>query len=267
MRMLIAALASLATAGAAHAETVGIVVTGEATLQPQLASQLERWLHDRGRTYVPGALEPEAISTLIDCFVLEDLSCARGVVENRATSRSLVYARVEQDNNPDGTRNITVTGTWFQKGHETIAERRVCTQCTDQNLFATVDELMLALVAAPPLPTGAATTPTAPTTVLPVSGTREDTTRSRLLPYSLIGVGGLAAVSGLVMIGIDEDPDPTGQQSPTYRDTATMGTVLGLAGAAAVGVGVYLWLTDKPRSQPVAAISSDGAYVGWAGSF
>src|SRR5688572_2386703 len=99
MRTSIVVLASVLTAATAHAEKVGIVVTGEATLQPQLSSQLERWLHDRGRTLVPGAVPPDAISTLMDCFVLEDLGCARGVVDARASARSVIYARIDHVSN------------------------------------------------------------------------------------------------------------------------------------------------------------------------
>lgn len=55
MRSALVVLATLAVASPASAEHVGVVVTGEATLQPQVAAQLEGWLHDRGRTVVPGA--------------------------------------------------------------------------------------------------------------------------------------------------------------------------------------------------------------------
>lgn len=268
MRTTVFVLASALSATTAHADKVGIVVTGEARLQPQLTSQLERWLHDRGHTIVPGALEPDAINTLVDCFVLEDIGCARGVVTARASSRSLVYARVDQTTNDDGTREVAITGHWFQKGHEAIAERRVCSACTDDKMFATVDELMHALVHEPPPPlpgdkpaSSAATATAAPAT------TDTGGTSSRMLPYGLVGVGALALVGGVVMVGIDEDPDPTDTQSPTYRDTATFGTVVGIAGAAALGVGLYLWITDKPSSQPVAAVSRDGAIVGWSGRF
>lgn len=266
MRTTVFVLASALSAATAHADKVGIVVTGEARLQPQLTSQLERWLHDRGHTIVPGALEPDAINTLVDCFVLEDLGCARGVVKARASSRSLVYARVEQTTNDDGTREVAITGHWFQKDHEAIAERRVCTACTDEKMFATVDELMHALVHEPPPPLSG-DKPEAGASASTTPATTETGGGSRMLPYGLIGVGALALVGGVVMIGIDEDPDPVGVQSPTYRDTATAGTVIGIAGAAALGVGLYLWMTDKPSSQPVAAVSRDGAIVGWAGSF
>jgi hypothetical protein len=277
MRTSIVVLASVLTAATARAEKLGIVVTGDPSLQPQLTAQLERWLHDRGRTLVPGALEPDAINTLLDCFVLEDLGCARGVVETRARSRALLFARVEQSSNRDGTRNVSVTGYWFQKHSEPIAERRICTSCTDSKLYETVDELMLVLAHDPPPGIAGAT----PQAVAPEASAQpaprgqpdappsagERSSSRRMLPYGLIGAGALGVVGGLVMIGIDEDPTPHGDQRPTYRDTATPGAVLAIAGAAAVGAGVYLWLTDRRGAHPVAAVSSDGAVVGWAGRF
>jgi len=259
MRTSILVLAGLLTAGSARADSVGIVVTGEATLQPLLTSQLHRWLHDRGHTVVPGALEPEAINTLVDCFVLEDLACARDVVGARSKSRSLVYARVEQTPNEDGTRDVSVTGHYFEKDHDARFERRVCSACTDEKLVGTVDELMHALVHEP----------APPVAEKPVEApvTEQPETKRSLLPYGLAGAGALALVGGIVMIAIDEDPDPMGVQRPTYRDTALAGTVLAGAGAAALGVGLYLWFSETPSSQPVAAISRDGAVVGWAGRF
>ncbi len=251
-------LASLLFSTGARAERVGVVVTGEATVQPQLAAQLERWLHDHGREVVPGPLEPDAINTMIDCFVLEDLGCARGVVDQRAKSKAVVFARAEATQNPDGTRDVAVTGYWFQKNHDAIAERRVCTHCNDDSLHATVDELMHALVHEPPPPLA-----TAETTVPEPT---ESGGRARWMPYALMGVGGAALLAGGIMIAIDEDIDPAGRQHENIRDTATGGVVLGLAGAAALGAGVYLWMRDK-SSAPVAAVSRDGAYVGWIGRF
>lgn len=278
MRTSIVVLASVLTAATAHAEKVGIVVTGEANLQPQLASQLERWLHDRGRTLVPGALEPDAINTLIDCFVLEDLGCARGVVDVRSSSRALIYARAEQTSNPDGTRNISVTAYWFQKNAEPNVERRVCNQCTDAKLIATVDEMMLALAHTPPVGSGATAASAAPPAPAPTVAAASPTDESagsdasdggsrRLLPYGLMGAGAVALIGGIAMVAMDEDPDPSDTTSKTYRDTATAGVVLGAAGAAALGVGIYLWFSDTSGSHPVAAVSHDGAVVGWAGRF
>lgn len=251
-------LACLLFSTGARADRVGVVVTGEVTVQPQLAAQLERWLHDHGREVVPGPLEPEAINTMIDCFVLEDLGCARGVVDQRAKSKAVVFARAEATQNRDGTRDVAVTGYWFQKQHDAIAERRVCEHCNDDSLHATVDELMHALVHDPPPPLGPQATDE------PASS--ESGSPMRWMPYALMGAGGAALLAGGIMIAIDEDIDPAGRQHETIRDTATGGVVFGLAGAAALGAGVYLWMRDK-RSAPVAALSRDGAYIGWIGRF
>jgi hypothetical protein len=253
----------LASTTAAGAEQVGVVVTGEATVQPQIYAQLEGWLHEKGRTVVPGPLAPEAINTLIDCFVLEDLGCARGVVDARSKSKAVVFARAETQPNGDGTRDVAITGYWFQKNRDVLSERRVCKRCNDEVLHATVDELMLALVHDPP--------PPAPT-ASPANDTeleRIDTDEGgagRWLPLAMIGVGTTALVAGGFMIAIDQDADPVGKQAPRFRDTATGGVVLAITGAAVLGAGIYMHLRNK-RSAPVAALSSDGAYIGWAGRF
>ena len=260
MRTPIFVLASLVTTPA-YAERVGVVVTGEATVQPQVAAQLERWLHDHGREVVPGPLEPEAINTLIDCFVLEDLGCARGVVDNRSKSKAVVYTRAETTANADGTRDIAITGYWFQKGHDALAERRVCPKCNDGLLHATVDELMLALVHEPPPPMPG-TQPAAVIEETPAEGS----SIPKWAPLGIMGAGAGMVVAGGIMILIDEDVNAEGLQEPNICNTATGGVVLTIAGAAPIGVGYYLWRKQR-SSAPVASVSGDGAYVGWAGRF
>jgi hypothetical protein len=161
----------------------------------------------------------------------------------------------------------------------------VCNQCTDTNLIATVVELMTSVWTSDLAGRGAPApaTPAAPRSA-PIAS-RDDSDdgkasdadrassdgtdgRSRhLLPYGLMGAGVAALIGGVVMFAIDEDPDPQDTTSLTYRDTATAGVVLGAAGAAALGVGIYLWLGDQRASRPVAAVTHDGAVVGWTGRF
>lgn len=132
----------LCTAAAAHAGgDIGVIVTGEGSMQPQLAAQIEGWLSAHGHTLVASPLPPEAITALVDCFVLEDQRCARGVVEKRAKTKTVVYARVEAKQTGAG-RDVTLTAYWFDKGHEAVAERRTCEKCTDQTLRVTADEVM-----------------------------------------------------------------------------------------------------------------------------
>jgi hypothetical protein len=125
---------------------VGVVVVGEVTMQPQLASQLETWLRSHGHQLTPAPLAPDAINTLMDCFVIEDEGCARKVVEKRSKTQAVVFARVDLktgDDNPEKT--VTLTAYWFEKGHDALAERRFCERCTDVTLRSTADELMAAL--------------------------------------------------------------------------------------------------------------------------
>ncbi len=125
---------------------VGVVVVGEATMQPQMAAQLEQWLRQHGHQLAPAPMPPDAINTLIDCFVIEDESCARKVVEKRSKTQAVVFARVDlkvSDDKPE--RTVTLTAYWFEKNRDAIAERRYCERCTDVTLRSTADELMAAL--------------------------------------------------------------------------------------------------------------------------
>ena len=149
MRALVALLLVTAWTTAARAGDVGVVVTGDPTMQPQLAAQLEGWLRQHGGNLVASPLPPDAVNTLIDCFVIEDPSCARGIVEKRAKTQTLVFARVDvSDNAASGMRDITLTAYWFDKGHDPVAERRTCEHCTDEKLRSTADGLMAALAGA-----------------------------------------------------------------------------------------------------------------------
>lgn len=128
---------------------VGVVVTGEATMQPQLAAQLETWLRTQGHDLVSAPLPPESINSLIDCFVIEDQSCARKVVEKRAKSTSVVFAQVTVTVGATALdRTVTLTAYWLAKGKDAIAERRACERCNDGMLRETADELMAALAGA-----------------------------------------------------------------------------------------------------------------------
>jgi PEGA domain len=139
---LLLALSSPARAGS----DVGVIVTGEASMQPQLAAQIESWLSQHGHTLVPSPLPPEAVSALIDCFVIEDQGCARGIIEKQAKSTSMVYVRLDTKSSSNGARDVTLTAYWFDKGHDAISQRKTCQRCTDQAMRTTADEIMKKLV-------------------------------------------------------------------------------------------------------------------------
>jgi hypothetical protein len=123
-----------------------VVVTGDPTMQPQLLAMVEGWLRAHGHQLVASPLPPEATNKLIDCFVIEDTSCARKVVETQAKTATVVFARVEvADNAQTSMRDVTITAYWFERGSDPVAEKRSCDKCTDTALHETGDALMSAL--------------------------------------------------------------------------------------------------------------------------
>ena len=145
--LLTAAILALATAPA-HADSVGVVITGESTMQPQLVAQLETWLRAHGHELTAAPLPPDAITALIDCFVIEDQACARKVIEKRAKSRAVVFAQASVTAGATADRTVTLTAYWFTKNKDPIVEHRTCQRCTDVTMRRTADELMEALVGA-----------------------------------------------------------------------------------------------------------------------
>ena len=94
---------------------------------------------------------------------------------------------------------------------------------------------------------------------------------SALGPKLLIGAGVVMILGGAVLVAVDEDPSLVGEQPPYIYDTTPHGVAAILAGAAAVGVGAYLWArasrASQPTSSPTIGARSGGVTVGWAGSF
>ncbi|CAN5922817.1 hypothetical protein BH11MYX3_BH11MYX3_30350 [soil metagenome] len=141
LTMLLGMWASSARAGS----DVGVVVTGDTTLQPQTLALLEGWLRTHGHQLVASPLPPEAINKLIDCFVIEDTGCARRLIEAQANTATVVFVRVDVADNAGGMRDVTMTAYWFERGTDPVAEKRQCEKCTDATLGTTGDALMSAL--------------------------------------------------------------------------------------------------------------------------
>jgi hypothetical protein len=292
---------------------VGVVVVGEVTMQPQLAAQLESWLRQHGHQLVPAPLPPDAINTLLDCFVIEDEVCARKLVEKRSKTQSVVFAKVDVKSEASD-KTVTLTAYWFDKGRDAIAERRYCERCTDVTLRSTADELMAALTIGNAKDAGKVKITSSPSGarvmidgaaigVTPLeyelkSGThkvtlsydshrddsrdievrRGETTpvdvmmtsiaSTNFFPLVMLGGGGVLLATGLVLIAMDEDqPKPVGEQKEFYRNTGPLGVGLAISGLVVGGIGGYLLFRTKSSSTPVASITSDSGYVGWAGTF
>ncbi len=135
----LATLALLVAAGTARAESAtGLVVIGDTSMQPALYSALDAWLLHHGRTVVPDPLDKDGVVTVANCVQLQDLACARRVVEKRSRTDGVVYAQVATTKESV----VTVDVYWIVKGHEAVAERRACEECTPDAIKGTVDSIM-----------------------------------------------------------------------------------------------------------------------------
>jgi hypothetical protein len=310
MKSALVLLALLVAAGAARADSdggVGVVVTGapvggNTSLQLDVASHLEAWLRKHGHTIVPSPLSKDAINTIANCFQLDDLKCARGVVEARSKAESVVFARIE----PSG-KDLTFTTYWFVKGHEVISERRVCEQCADDD-WQSLSDTMMKTLAQSQIETGKLSLDSEPSGLivmidnsevgatpydheLPVGRhsvaltqagvivakkdieIHEGKTKrlmietgvehhSRLGPAILLG-------AGIALIGGGGISLYYGLQNGkwSYPQATPVGIGMIAAGAGATIGGAILLSQSGRTAAPVAAITPDSAYIGWVTRF
>jgi hypothetical protein len=139
--LVVAALAAHVPRAAAG--TVGVVVTGELSLQQPLVAQLEGWLRSHGYQVAALALDPAATTRLLDCLTVDDSTCARGVVEAKSRSDSVVFARATRERS-----TTTLTMYWIAKGRPPAGGRRGCEDCTDDAVRGAADELIASLAPA-----------------------------------------------------------------------------------------------------------------------
>ncbi len=138
-------VATTALPAQARAEApVGVVVSGGGSMQAPVATSIASLLQQRGREVVTSPLPPEAVDTLGDCFVIEDAGCARAVVEQRATTRSVVYVKLD-----DRSGRVTMHVYWFEHGQAPVHRTASCDACTSAQLIALADTTITTVVPAP----------------------------------------------------------------------------------------------------------------------
>lgn len=86
---------------------------------------------------------------------------------------------------------------------------------------------------------------------------------------ALLGAGAAALLSGAMLIATDEDPYAgVGTQRMTFRDSAVPGWLLGGAGAALMGAGIWRWTLDRSGTRlPLVRLERGGGILGWTGDF
>jgi hypothetical protein len=129
---------------AARADVGVVVIGGGPTIRTDVHDFIEDWLRSHGHKVAGDAMPDDAITALANCLVIDDLACARGVVEARASATSIVYVHVDV---PDKVqRTLSFAAYWFVRGHEGVAERRICEHC-DASTWRPIADDMLATLA------------------------------------------------------------------------------------------------------------------------
>ena len=105
---------------------------------------------------------------------------------------------------------------------------------------------------------------------------RESRTTSALAA-ALVGSGAASIVAGGALFLTDEDqapyPPPNQWQRETYRDSATLGVVVGAAGVALMGAGIWLRHREHHRgpsptaSGTTVSVAPERSLVMWTGRF
>jgi hypothetical protein len=85
---------------------------------------------------------------------------------------------------------------------------------------------------------------------------------------AMLGAGTTALLAGAMLYATDEDLHYEGWQRKTYRDSAVPGLIVGSAGVALTGVGIWLLTRDRQdTSMPLVLVERGSGLIGWAGQF
>lgn len=309
MRCLVAVFALMVVTTSAHASGNGVGVavvssTNGSALQSDITAHLEGWLRKHDHIVVPSPLSRDAVNTIANCFLIDDLKCASGVVDARSKSDAVVFLRIES-----AGKDLTFTTYWFVKGHEVISERRVCEKCTDDDWHSLIDGMVTRLtqsevetgklhldsqpaglfvlidnvqVGATPfdeeLPVGKHTISLTHAGVIVANKDIEihaNKTKRLMIEtgvdtkhHSKVGPA-LLLGAGIALIGGGGIAVYYGEQNGKriFPDATPVGIGLIAAGAGSTIIGAILLSQSGHSSAPVAAISHDRAYIGWVTRF
>ena len=142
------ALAPRAWAGS----SVGVVVTGDKTVQATAQGAVGDWLAKHKFTTQADALDKDGVGTLANCLSLADMACAHGVIEKRAKVETVVVL-VAQASGPKN-RDVQLSAYWISRYSDVVSLQRTCRACAGAGLPPVIDVLMSDLSRMVPAMTG-----------------------------------------------------------------------------------------------------------------
>jgi hypothetical protein len=267
MRLLVGLLALLALTAPRSSEastSVGVLVTGE-YLKGPTQQQAESWMRAHSQRVVTTAMPTDAVTVLLNCFVLDDPKCMRSVVDARATTDKLVSIRIDVASKK--AREVRLTIDWFVKGHSPVTARRTCDKCTEAVLRSTVEAMLADLSKTAPGFMGTLRVTSTPSgiAVLLDNATIGVTPVETRVPVGdhklqLARDGRIGAAKGVSVTGdavTELELQPPSAALPVANETRAParpsrllpGLLIGL-GVAAIGAGTALYLTsEEPTGQ------------------
>jgi hypothetical protein len=263
LRALILILALLVPSFAHANKSVGVLVTGD-VLKGPTQSQAEKWLREHNQNVVANALPADAIKTLLNCFVIDDPKCARGLIDARVTTDSFVSIRVDVVSKKD--KDVRLTMDWFVKGRNPITARRTCEDCSENVLRTTVDAMLLDLAKSNPGFMGrikVASTPPGITVLLDnetigVTPLERDVTAgkhvARLVRDGRMGAEKALKIEAGALSEITLETPPEGQivvdppPPPPGKQSRVLPATIFFVGVAGMGVGA--WMIFAPHDRP-----------------
>jgi hypothetical protein len=142
--------------------SIGVVVSGPEEIARKTKDTVEAWITANGLPVTPSPMSKDGLKTLINCFVLSDMTCARGVVEARAKAANVV-GFTEQVTGKAEKRTVQLAAYWIAKEHEAVSLQRTCDKCTDEVLARTLDAMLDDLAKLAPTMVGTIHVTTLPT--------------------------------------------------------------------------------------------------------
>lgn len=248
MRPVVVMLLLLANVARAD---VGVVVTGDPGFQVEVMSQAQRWVQEQRLALVAAPLGASTAS-FVDCFVIDDVACARRIFSDRSRASSLIFARIDLVAGP--SRRYALTAHWFGRGREPLAGKRECAPCDEASLRWAVDALLGELVEQAGRGGGRLRIRGAPSLAIDLDGKPAgELLLERELPagkHEIVfrrGRAKLEARSVEITEGATVDVDaPAAPPRRRSRALPAMLVVGGLAAAAVGGVFVYYGSLDGP---------------------
>jgi hypothetical protein len=244
----------LLAARAAHADApdVGVVVVGDTPLHDKVRAEVEGWVKKQGFALVKTPMSRDAESSFDNCFVIEDIKCARGVFDNRSRAATLIYVGVDPGDPVAGTEP-SLNVYWFTKEQSTSGAKLSCPNCEMAYDKVVVGQLVKLHGMHPDLPV--TKRPKGPSKVWP----------ALLLAGGVasLGTGGVFLFYGTYGTSI-HDKD----HKYTYPDAILPGIAFTAVGVGAtVGGIILLKQASSKHSAPIASVGPGHAYVGWVTQF